>query len=279
MPALAEPSRPDDQHRVRPLDAPVVVLALPRSGSSLLMQTLALLGAPVIGERWLKEYPRSANPRGYFEDIRLSVHGLTEENLERLGDRLFHSAWKRASHRLVMRPEPGEWRRLVDARATLLVSMRHPVESALSWRALNLERSGATEPAGRDGFVSTTRLLLRDLGAFSERQFRLAEWLTGEASGLADRSRFVPYEFHGQPRRYVDLVCRYADLTPGSERIEQAVANVTPRLHRKRSSAVPEAWLRLYERLPARPVFELVNRPDIPHVWSRLLRLRERLSN
>jgi len=180
---------------------------------------------PVFGERWRKIYLRSANPRGYFEDIRLSAGGLTEENLERLGDRLFRSAWKTANHRLVMWPEPGEWTRLVGARATLLVSMRLPVESALSWRTLNLERSGATEPVGRDGFVSTTRHLLQDLWAFSERQFRLAEWLTGEAYGLADLSRFVPYEFHRQSHRYVDLVCRYADLTPGSERIEQAVEN------------------------------------------------------
>jgi len=261
-----------------PPNTPIVVLATPRTGSSLVMQTLRLLGVPVVGERWRRDTPRSANPRGFFVDSDLLARGLDSRNRKRLGDSLWHSAWKIEHHHLVMRPEPGEWRRLVDSRATLLVPMRHPLESVFSWRALSLERSGAGEPDGTDGFVSVTRYLIRSLRLYAERQFRLAEWLTGEASALADRCRFVPYELHRQPRLYVDLVCQHTGLTAEPERFERAVANVTPDLYRYRASDFPAAWLRLYERLPARPVFELVSRPDVPDPWQALLRLRERLT-
>jgi len=262
-----------------PLDTPIVVLAMPRTGSSLLMQTLRLLGVPIIGERWRRDTPRSANPRGFFVDPDLLARGLHSVNRERLGDSLWHAAWKIGHHRLVMQPEPGEWKRLVDSRATLLVPMRHPLESALSWRPLSLGQSDLAEPDGPDGFISVTRYLIRGLRLYVERQFRLAERLTEEASALADRCRFVPYELHRQPRLYVDLVCQNAGLTAEPELIEQAVANVTPNLYRYRASDFPDVWLRLYERLPARSVFELVSHPDVPDPWQALLRLRQRLPN
>jgi len=114
---------------------------------------------------------------------------------------------------------------------------------------------------------------------YASAYFRLAEVLTGEAASLADRCRFVPYTLHEHPRRYVDTVCERAGLTPVPDRVERAVGNIAPSLHRFRESDLPAVYRNIYNRSPARPVFETLSRHDGIGTWTSLLRLRERGSD
>jgi len=122
-----------------------------------------------------------------------------------------------------------------------------------------------------------TRYLLENLHDFAEAYLKLAELLTGEAAGLAGRCGFIPYELHDRPRRYVEAVRERSGLAPEPEQVERAVANVTPRLYRRRAESFPEAWRRIYDRTPAKPVLELLSRKDGFDAWPALLRMREGL--
>jgi len=260
------------------LDAPIIVLAGPRTGSSLLMQTLGLLGAPIIGGKWFDGYPRSANPRGYFIDPDLRVHRFTAGNRERLGADLFRSAYKLGLKPLTDSPARGDWDWMAGACARLLIPLRHPLESALSERAL-LHSAHPPDPAeanGIRGLASTVRDLVRYMGMYASAHFRLAEMLTGQAASLAGRCRLVPYTLHRCPRHYVDTVCERAGLTPAPDRVERAVGNIVPDLHRYREGALPAVYRNIYDRSPARPVFEELCRHDGSDAWPEILRLQER---
>jgi len=263
------------------LDAPIIVLAHPRTGSSLLMQTLGLLGAPMIGTQWREDCPRSANPRGYFEDPDLRAFRFTARNRERLGARLNGSAYKLGLKRLTDSPDREDWDWMIGARTTLLIPLRHPLESALSERALFhlINPPDPTETNGVRGFVAAARCLARYMGRYAFSHFRLAEMMAGEAASLAKHCRFVPYTLHRHPRRYVDTVCERAGLTPVPDRVERAVGNIAPSLHRFRESDLPAVYRNIYNRSPARPVFETLSRHDGIGTWTSLLRLRERGSD
>jgi len=111
---------------------------------------------------------------------------------------------------------------------------------------------------------------------YASAYFRLAEVLTGEAASLADRCRFVPYTLHEHPRRYVDTVCERAGLTPDPGRVERAVGNIVPGLHRYREGALPAVYRNIYDRSQASPVFESLSQHDGIGASPDLLQLRER---
>ncbi|MEP5153098.1 hypothetical protein, partial [Planktotalea sp.] len=65
----------------------IVVLTLGRSGSSLMMQTLKILGADVFGFAFGKNPTKrhvEANPKGYFEDGQLFAKGLNSHAFKKL---------------------------------------------------------------------------------------------------------------------------------------------------------------------------------------------------
>jgi len=202
---------------------------------------------------------------------------FTARNRERLGARLYHSAYKLGLKRLTDSPAREDWKWMVGARARLLVPLRHPLESALSEHALfhSAHRSRPAEANGILGPALTVRYLVRYMGMYALAFFRLAEMLTGEAASLADRCRLVPYTLHGRPQRYVETVCGRAGLTPDPDRIERAVGNIAPGLYRYREGTLPAVYRKIYDRSSARPVFEALSRHDGPRAWPELLRLRE----
>ncbi len=62
----------------------IIVLAHPRTGSSLVMQTLKFLNVGIIGQFERNDLPQEANPKGYYEAKYILNKGLTDLVIEKL---------------------------------------------------------------------------------------------------------------------------------------------------------------------------------------------------
>ncbi|CAK0750697.1 conserved hypothetical protein [Gammaproteobacteria bacterium] len=236
-----------------------VVLAHPRSGSSLLMQTLSILGMPWVGEIFRPDLPVVANPNGYLEDKELLCDGLSTKVVARLGECDGH-AMKLSLHHMVTPGREEQWQRLEDANARLLIPIRHPLEIALSRRVFL--------PPGKGGLVSTITFLLQ----YADNYRKLAHILGNEFPNLGVRACLVPYRLkNDDPSRYVDRVRTQAGLPECPIRSARAVDNIRPDLYRIRVQEQPETYREWYERTPALRVFEHLCRADGTSAWAGIL--------
>lgn len=238
----------------------VVVLAHPRTGSSLLMQTLVILGMPWIGSHHREDLPAEANPKGYFEDRRLLSEGITPEHIARVGS-LDGRAVKISLPHLMLPGRLGQWRALEASTARLFIPIRHPLESAVSQLCFAGPLDGA-----RDFFLEVTSFLYN----YAQDYHTLAARFVHEMPGLSSRTVLIPYTLHiDDPRGFVETVRAHAGITVDRETVDRAVRNIEGRLYRVRADAMPDEHRSWYERLPARIVYETLR--SSPRPWEDLL--------
>ncbi len=228
---------------------PRIVLAHPRTGSSLLMQTLAILGMPWLGNRHRSDLGIAANPKGYFEDPDILAHGLTAEQIARAGS-ADGCAVKIGLANMMLPTRLAQWTAWEAGDARIFVPFRHPLESAVSLRCFNPQMEER-----RELFIETTRYLYN----YAHDYATLAMILTRHAPGLKARTALVPYDHHlDDPHGFVVGVCRHAGLSADTSRLEQAVENIERDLHRVKLSDMPVEYQYWYERAPAREVYEML---------------------
>lgn len=237
-----------------------VVLAHPRTGSSLLMQTLAILGMPWVGAHHREDLPVGANPKGYLEDRRLLRDGLTPENIARFGP-LDGQAMKLSLSFMLLPDRLEQWKALETNGACLFVPFRHPLESAVSQGCFVSRMINA-----RDFFVEVTRFLYN----YAQDYRMLAERLVRDAPGLLPRTKLLPHSLHiDDPRGFVEAVRAHAGIAVERVSMARAAVNIEDTLYRFRAAAMPDEHRSWYERLPARGVYETLR--SSPRPWHDLL--------
>lgn len=205
------------------LTGSVVVLTHPRTGSSLLMQTLRLLGADISGEAERPGVPREANPRGYFENVPVLLHGLRAPLLAEQPALLRGRAFKLSLAALVGRADPDEWRLLRRPEVTLLLPMRSPAESLRSQQVF-LQKPEEQARRALHHVASVRQHLL----AFAA----LARWVTDPAFGRTAPA-VIDYPLAlADPAAYLDRVAGAARLAPTPAQRTAAAANIDRTLHR-----------------------------------------------
>lgn len=201
----------------------VIVLTHARTGSSLVMQTLRLLGLPVIGSLARHDLPQEANPKGYFEDRDLLRHGLLAPAAAEQPGALAGRGFKMALGPLVRRRSVEEYDALASGAATLLLPIRSPAESLASRDVL---LRGDTSAAARARlFRSTARGYLVDIGWLADRVC---------AHGLPPPACVDYRDAIDDPAGYVAAIARAAALAPGPAAYAAAVANIDRDLYRRR---------------------------------------------
>lgn len=207
----------------------IVVLTHPRTGSSLLMQTLRLLGAEIRGEAERPDVPREANPRGYYEHVPVLHHGLRALPLATQPTLLRGQAFKLSLSALVSRADPEEWRRLRQPAVTLLLPVRSPTESLRSQQVFLLQPKEQARRALHH--VASVRSHLLDYAT-------LARWTTAEDFGRPAPT-VIDYPLAlSAPAAYLDLVARSASLRPTEAQRAAAAANIDHALHRYTAARV-----------------------------------------
>lgn len=245
------------------LQASCIVLAHPRTGSSLIMQTFAILGMPWIGSFEREDLGPEPNPQGYFEDRELLNYGFTPEVWARLRNCAGHAA-KIAFIGMVKPERNAQWQRLAAEGATLIIPFRHPLESAYSNRIF---------AAHGQPFLQTTTFLFK----YHRSYVALANLLTGPFRDLAERTITVPYQLHlDNPEGFVELLRKHAGLPKSPSRQAKAIANIRPELYRYRWDELPPEALSWYERMPARDVYEALCVKRGAELWEHIASLSAR---
>ena len=238
----------------------IFVLTHPRTGSSLVMQTLRLLGAAVIGSVEHPELPIAMNPRGFLEEPELLRHGLHAPALDYQPALLRGRSIKLALHPLAKRASGEEWTALAQSNVALILPIRTPAEWLVSLEVLL--RADAT-PARRAAFVRAwARDYLLDLGYLAARV--CAPGFVRAAPTCVDYRQSVT-----DPTAYVMSVAGAGGLRPTTEQVAQAVANIDRSLYRTRSDDV-EAVRRMARGVRPLDAFYEILCSHEPLKWARL---------
>jgi len=234
-----------------------VVSGEPRSGTSLMMQTLDLLGVPIVGD----EYPGDAamaarvagaegaesdhrqaqaakrmershalNPRGFWE-----VSGVVMQGVRHARDDLKGKALKIITHGLYERQAPnGRWigtpAALIDK---VILCVRNPEHIGVSQKDL----SGQVEIVGpsMDQWINAPQPLsptryIRGMGGFL---LWLAEHGAENFDAITPKMLIVDYEYmHTQPASMLAEIARHLGIVPEPEQYAAALDNVDPLLRR-----------------------------------------------
>lgn len=213
----------------------VVVTGDPRSGTSLMMQTLKLLGVPVAGEEFPQarraegdndraaaqlDKVRELNPKGFFE-----VPGVVMRGLREVGEH-GGKAIKIIAPGLTRTPES-----LIHKGILCLRDPRHVAQSQTQLQA-GVAVAGARGWDSPTWNVSAVRYMM-EMGAF-------LRWWADQTSEYRGRFIVVDYdEFLGDPTATVARIASHLSVTP----TQAAIDNVDPTLRRSpdKFTAWPEA--------------------------------------
>jgi hypothetical protein len=256
FPHLTKPRRP----RID-LTGAMVVLTQPRTGSSLVMQTLRLLGAAVIGTVEHARLPLSANPKGFFEDPDILRRGLEAPVLLDRPAALRGQAVKLALHPIVRRASDHEWATLAHSDAALLLPIRTPAEWLVSSETTLCHPDDP--PARRAAFFrGWARNYFLDIGYLADRV--CAPGFSRAAPICIDYRQAVT-----DPSGYVIAVAAAAGLRPSSSQVAQAVANIDHGLYRTRATDLAAVRRVAAGVRPLDAIHALLQSQD-PSKWERV---------
>lgn len=245
------------------LTGSTVVLTHPRTGSSLLMQTLRLLGAEISGDAERPGLPVDANPRGYYENEPVLINGLRARPLAAEPTMLRGRAFKLSLSCLVARADPEEWRRLRQPEVQLLMPIRSPLESLRSQQVFLLQPK---EQARRS---------LHHLAAVRQHLLAhatLTRWVTSP-DFRRPAPVFIDYPLAlNDPATYVARVAQAAHLSATDAQRAAALANIDRSLHRFTSSRVRAEQPAAQNAEVLEEIYRL-QRLATPEVWTQLDRL------
>jgi len=238
----------------------IVVLTMGRSGSSLMMQTLKLLGADVFGVLF-RDNPTEAhialNPKGYFEDGRLYSRGLKSRAFRKLKEQgTSRTAFKMDVLNFVEEDTIELWQNALEQITCVLVSFRTPCEQAKSeFLGTHLHPNADGTPP--DPKLAEFQLTTEFLKNYRQNFQTLQDHLDGPLSDYSDRTYAVDYaEARNDPAGYVRRVSKCAQLTPTDAHVKQAIANIEAGLYRNKADDLVEKQGEWAKRLGAQAVYE-----------------------
>lgn len=227
------------------------------------MQTLRLLGAEISGEAERPGLPMEGNPRGYYENEPVLLHGLRAAPLAEQPALLRGRAFKLSLSALVHRADPEEWRLLRQPSVRLLLPIRSALESLRSQQILLLQPK---EQAQRS---------LHHLASVREHLLAyaaLARWVTAPEF---QRPSPVIFDYPlalADPAAYVTRVGQAAGLRPSDDQRAAALANIDRKLHRFTTARVQAEQPASERAAVLEDIYQLLRR-DAPDTWTQLDRI------
>jgi hypothetical protein len=202
----------------------IIVLTHPRTGSSLLMQTLKCLNVGIIGEFKNDNMPIEANPKGYYEDEGILRKGIAREVIEKIESKEDEVvAIKLAFYGMIKGARDEQWQYLKEKRATILIAIRPPLETAVSFMAFNKNKNELIHFKHITSFLRNYRLHYK----------ALSEILLSKVPGLLPSSFIVNYHMAlKNPHKYVKSIIESAELTVSRYQFQNALENIDSELYR-----------------------------------------------
>lgn len=230
----------------------IIVSGEPRSGTSMMMQTLQHLGVPAWGEKFFekqRDRPKATemNPHGFYETPFVSTgldlnftsefaevaKGMTSPIWTEKANKQLQEGSDNSGHALKI-VTSGIFRTNKDHIDKIILCLRHPKDISYSQTELRvneqiLKRLGEDEKNFKLNF--TPRRYNRCMGA-------LLVYLNNNPE-LVPKILTVQYEdMHFKTHQQIERIVEFLDIKPTSFQVQQAIANVDPSLRRK--SDAPE---------------------------------------
>jgi hypothetical protein len=226
-------------------DLITIVTGEPRSGTSMQMQSLHLLGVPVAGEKYLitdgklnrsdapkefkkasKEHHNNMNPRGFYEIPGVVIHGTRDI-----------SPWKGKAIKVVTsgiwpRTEPngmelGTPTELVDK---YIFCTRHPRQIAVSQKDLSERNILGPSEDGKDWAMPKRGM---SAGIFINRSGPALMWMNEQPQETLDK--FISVDFNdmlSDPDSTLSRVMSHIEHSYTTDQMQAAVGNVKTTLNR-----------------------------------------------
>ena len=235
----------------------ITILAHPRTGSSLLMQTLRLLNVSIIGEAERKDLPVQANPKGYYEDRNILSNGLTKQAIEKIEQNESEIVAVKISLKGMIKDDRADqWQYLQKNRATILVSIRPPLESALS--KLTFFRNQPDE-------ITRFRQVTTFLRNYQLQHKTLSEILLTKVPELLPRTFTIDYHTSlNNPQKYVENITNRAGLTVSKSQFEAALKNIDRALYRYNQEIVEDKVKKWHRKIGADSFYNILSTKKNP---------------
>ena len=237
-----------------------LIIFSPRTGSSLLAQTLRLLGQPILGEAESDCKPE-ANPRGYYDIPDLRNEGWTEANREEYGDQWNGKVVKVLVNPLLKDTADDQWELIHNTNPYIFITYRHPLEQVLSHQDVFLKKQKA---GSRKHFIQVTRKLRN----WSSNILGLVHKIRTEFPNLVERTTFVGYYEHlEQPKNFCQKLAAHMGLSPTEAQRNAALDNIDDSLYRFRYSDIDEKFKQWYHKFPAQSLYNQL-RQNPAGIWD-----------
>lgn len=226
---------------------PCIILFARRTGSSLIAQTLKLLGKPVLGN-FETNHPQTVNPKGFWALPELRDNGLTQQIRERYAEQLKDHAYKILQPNF-LKSEKGHWGWVRQHKPLIFKTFRHPLEQVLS-DTINFRKK---QPGTSEYFIQVTYLLI----VWEVQMRHFSTVIQQECPELCERTAIVGYHEHLQdPTAFVEKIRRHAGLNPSPEQVKTAIDNIDGSLYRFQYANFDEEHKRWYSQLPCSQIYE-----------------------
>jgi len=240
----------------------IIVLAHPRTGSSLLMQTLKILGLPVVGSFKRPDLPQEANPRGYYEDREILNKGINFNLLKKKQINLNGAAVKLALKPMVRQERKEQWKKLEQNDAKIFITTRKPIESVLSFNTFNKSNEKT-----KDFFIFVTH----NMNNYIKDYKLLTEILLTQTPSLIPNIKFIDFNMAiFQAEKYARTVAGFLNMQPAEVSIKEAVNNIEPSLYRYQSDKFPDKYWDWYKKLKLDIVYDIQTKYEGMEVWRRI---------
>ena len=234
----------------------IIVLAHPRTGSSLLMQTLKLLNVEIIGRFERKDLPQQANPRGYYEDCHILRKGLTDRAIEKIEkNKAGTIAVKVALRWMIEEDRLNQWQYMQAKNAVILVPIRPPLESALSRMVFR---------TSYDKIIRFTMItsFLRDYQLHFKALSRL---LLTKVPELLPNIHIVKYSIAcDNPQRYINDITDISSLIVSEVQFNNALGNIDPALYTYNQTFFEEDLLEWNRKIGADIFYDILSTQKNP---------------
>lgn len=225
----------------------IIIVFNPRTGSSLLAQTLRLLGKPVLGNHETNT-PLDANPKGFLDIREIRDKGLSPEIRKAYAGQLENHAYK-----ILISPfldeSNGHWAWMKEVKPVLLLTFRNPLEQVLSDNAIFQKKK-----AGTTAFFMQVTNGLKHWEKFL-RTF--SSTIKKKCPELCLNTHLVDYREHIEdPRKYVRRIAAVSGLTPNRDHFRAAYDNIDPCLYRFKYQQIESEYKQWYSKFNCSAFYE-----------------------
>lgn len=176
----------------------VVITGAPRTGTSMMMQTLKILNFPIVGNKFNEHDLEEFNPKGYYNlPVEEFVKGVKDDRYQGKAIKLMGDGMLNSNDRVIKK---------------LIICTRNQPDSIRSFHKVLQGNK-----LGIDDSIETAALVVRS-------NIEIAKLYSQVFEGEVFKVPFT--KMIDKPEKVIKDLCKYLDINPSKYRIKKAIKNI-----------------------------------------------------